>query len=219
VSPCVRAASLAVAFAGALPLVGCATHEERDEPRLFRAEDGPRLHLPAPMQLALVHWNPDFRPLRVRDFALRVRGGAIGALGDGSVTENQALYAVIGDFDGDGRRDVALLGRAADRAFLVAVRATSDTTATLSPLESWKLDASERRAGLDWFISHVPAGTRAAGLGEMRRRRLPDGKGFVDEPDTSLFLGHAALDFVRYRKSEILYYFDHDIWKAFAVRH
>ena len=212
------ASCVALAAALAVAVSGCAPKESKDEPFIYRAEAGPKLHLTAPMYNALQAWNPEFEPYRLRDFALRVRRGVSSAYGLSSETDKQALFTALGDFDGNGDRDAALLGHAGTRAYLVAVLARG-TEAKVDVLESWEPDPKERRAGLELFLSHVPAGARMTGLGQMRTKPTADGKGTTSVPDTSLFLGRPAFNLGRDRISEIVYYHDGGIWKSFAVRH
>src|SRR5262245_37039235 len=105
----------------ALALGACAPKETKDQPLIYRTAAGATLHLPASMYNALQQWNWEFEPFRVRDFALRVRGGGGGREDFAEISDVQALFAVLGDFDGDGNRDAAVLGHDSTLAIVVAV--------------------------------------------------------------------------------------------------
>ncbi len=72
------------------------------------------------MRKALTKFAPTFRTWRYREYAEWLRGD--------TATEREALWGVVGDFNGDGRLDVALDGRTARRAALLVIlsKGTSD---------------------------------------------------------------------------------------------
>ena len=77
----------------------------RDEPRptISRSPDGIWLvDLPPAMEDALDRYNRDFEPWSARDY---------GAGIDYTPSSRQLPWAVIGDFNGDGRPDIAIAGR------------------------------------------------------------------------------------------------------------
>src|SRR5437762_11712015 len=88
----------------AIALTGCATKE--DNPRLDFSDVGFALYLPKAMQQALDSLAPGFRYVRSAEYRADVREAA-AAEGGGTA---QALFAVVGDFDGGGKPDVALEG-------------------------------------------------------------------------------------------------------------
>lgn len=90
-------------FALGLALAACST-TEADNPRVEITAGGFMLHLPPAMQQSLAAAAPGFRS--VRSVAFRADVGQAAAEG-GSI---QALFAVVGDFDGDGTMDAALEG-------------------------------------------------------------------------------------------------------------
>lgn len=78
----------------------------RDEPRptIYRSGDGIwQLDLPAGMEDALDRYSRDFEPWAQVDY----RGG----LPNYEPSSRQVPWAVIGDFNGDGRPDLAVAGR------------------------------------------------------------------------------------------------------------
>jgi hypothetical protein len=76
-----------------------------DTPRLERLGRRTLLHLPPRMMAALQAATPGFRTFRRADFAASLPDSVYG---DAS---KEALFAVIGDFDGNSRLDVVLYGR------------------------------------------------------------------------------------------------------------
>ena len=65
------------------------------------------------MRRALTRFDSTFRTWRFREYAAWLRGD--------TATEREALWGVVGDFNGDGRLDVALDGRTARRAALLVI--------------------------------------------------------------------------------------------------
>src|SRR2546430_17736531 len=88
----------------AIVLNGCATKE--DNPRVDFSAVGFALYLPKAMQQSLDSLAPGFRYVRSAEYRADVREAA-AAEGGGAA---QALFAVVGDFDGDGKQDVAIEG-------------------------------------------------------------------------------------------------------------
>lgn len=84
-------------------LAGCAAKTE--DPQIQLTDVGFALHLPAPMQAALDSLAPNFRTIRTTSYRSDVSQAA--AAGSGGMP---ALFAVIGDFDGDGTRDAVVEG-------------------------------------------------------------------------------------------------------------
>lgn len=73
-------------------------------PAIIATTGGRELSLTLPMLRALDGWDPSFRPWHDRDYQpLLVRAYRHSSL--------QAPFAVVGDFNGDGRADVAIDGR------------------------------------------------------------------------------------------------------------
>jgi hypothetical protein len=74
------------------------------EPQLVSHGSDYRLHLPAPMAAALTR-EGTFEVARAEDYNANLRQYA------SDVGPRQALFAVVGDFDGDGRDDVVMHAR------------------------------------------------------------------------------------------------------------
>jgi hypothetical protein len=74
------------------------------------------------MRLALYGHDPAFRILERRDF---VPGVIKGDGWEYPFDATQEPWAVLDDFDGDGRRDAAVLGRSGNRFKLLVVRGDS----------------------------------------------------------------------------------------------
>lgn len=90
----------------------------RDEPRptIYRSPDGIwLLDLPPAMEDALDRYNRDFEPWSVREY-----GGALAY----QPSPRQLPWAVIGDFNGDGRPDLAIAGRTDRDAVVVFLLST-----------------------------------------------------------------------------------------------
>jgi hypothetical protein len=111
---------------GAICLVACLTpagaraqrNNLRDEPRptIYRSGDGIwLLDLPPAMEDALDRYNRDFEPWAQLDYR---------AVPDYEPSSRQVPWAVIGDFNGDGRPDLAVAGRTDRDVVVVFVLST-----------------------------------------------------------------------------------------------
>jgi hypothetical protein len=107
-------AAAACLLLGSMPASAQAQRRElRDEPRpaIYRSRDGIwLLDLPPAMEDALDRYNRDFEPWTIDDYR--------GTL-EYEPSPRQVPWAVIGDFNGDGRADLAVAGRT-DRDIVVA---------------------------------------------------------------------------------------------------
>src|SRR5438445_6069875 len=95
-------------------LAGCATKE--DNPRVDFSDVGFALYLPKAMQQSLDALAPGFRYVRSVEYRADVREAAAAEGGAA-----QALFAVVGDFDGDGKQDVAIEGATPGDSALVVI--------------------------------------------------------------------------------------------------
>ena len=105
----------AIGSVTALLVLAACGGTEADNPRLEIGAGGFTLHLPDAMQQSLVALAPGFQQIRSAAFRSDVAQAA--AEGGGI----QALFAVIGDFDGDGSIDAAVEGSAAGDTALVVI--------------------------------------------------------------------------------------------------
>jgi hypothetical protein len=107
-----KAAALCLFSALAASSAHAQRRDLRDEPRpaIYRSSDGIwLLDLPPAMEDALSRYNRDFEPWTLDDY----RG-----IADYEPSPRQVPWAVIGDFNGDGRPDLAVAGRT-DRDLVV----------------------------------------------------------------------------------------------------
>jgi hypothetical protein len=104
-----------VAFGLATTLAACGT-TEADNPRLEIGAGGFTLHLPPAMQESLDALTPGFQQVRSASFRSDVAQAA--AEGGGGI---QSLFAVVGDFDGDGSLDAAVEGSSQGDTSLVVI--------------------------------------------------------------------------------------------------
>ena len=112
-SSTMRTWRLALSWLVAGGTIACGT-SDADIPRLTLGAGGFALTLPPPMQEALTKLAPGFRAVSTASFRSDVAQAAAegGSLG--------GLFAVVGDFDGDGSVDAAIEGSTpADSALVV----------------------------------------------------------------------------------------------------
>jgi FG-GAP repeat protein len=110
----------------------------RDEPRptIYRSSDGIwLLDLPPAMEDALDRYNRDFEPWALNDY----RG-----ITDYEPSPRQLPWAVIGDFNGDGRPDLAVAGRTDRDAVVVFVLSTGRSKYRASEAEREPYDPEDR---------------------------------------------------------------------------
>lgn len=110
-------AMFAAAVAAALPLLsaGAQRRSSREEPRpaIYHAADGGwRVDMPPAMEDALDRYNRDFEQWSTEDYGWQ--------LSRNDFTPRQTPWAVVGDFNDDGRPDLAIAGRD-DRDALVVL--------------------------------------------------------------------------------------------------
>jgi len=103
------------AFGLVTTLAACGT-SEAENPRLEIGAGGFTLHLPPAMQESLNALAPGFQQVRSASFRSDVAQAAAEAGGG-----IQSLFAVVGDFDGDGSIDAAIEGSAQGDTALVVI--------------------------------------------------------------------------------------------------
>jgi hypothetical protein len=117
---------------------GAQRRDLRDEPRptIYRSSDGAWLvDLPPAMEDALDRYNRDFEPWTLDDY----RG-----LSDYEPSSRQLPWAVIGDFNGDGRPDLAIAGRTDRDLVLVFVLSSGRTRYRATEAEREPYDPEDR---------------------------------------------------------------------------
>ena len=171
------------ALVAAVGLAGCARKEPVQDSRRGKvsaeiADQGPRLvgnpptvqiELPPRMTQALAAADSGYTTLSPADFASAIVPGRAGTWSypyDG----NQAPFAVLGDFDGDRRKDVALLQRSPDRGRVAVVFDLTDGP-RVAIAKTWNRSAADDKGGSRFYllisreIFVAPSGARAITLG------------------------------------------------------
>jgi hypothetical protein len=138
------------------------------------------------MERAPLRVAPDFGHLHLSDFRLDIQGFA-------PPTEASALFAALGDFNGDGRMDVALHGRDSTRALIVVLLTEADSVRVVT--------LNDRPLALD---RGMPRGEY---ISLVRRGVIPadtiDGDGYEKVP---VRLDRDAFELVYWQKASTLYY-------------
>jgi hypothetical protein len=112
------------------------------------------------MRLALYDYDHGFRILERRDFVAQV----IKAKGwDYPFDQAQEPWAVLEDFDGDGRRDAALLGTSGDSLKLLFVSGDS-ISPRVESIHARQLGPHGWRGPIPWYLRqwrpHFPVGSK-----------------------------------------------------------
>lgn len=151
-----RKSAAALAWASAVGLVVAlgACSKQPDQPRIELTDAGFALHLPPAMQQALDSAAPGFRTVRTATYRSDVSQAAAQSAGG-----VPALIATIGDFNHDGRQDVAVEGTIpADTALQVfgILAGTPPQVVAVTRFPVYDADA----VGI--YLTAVPAGERGA---------------------------------------------------------
>jgi len=112
-------------------------------PAIYRASDGTwRVDLPPAMEDALDRYDRDFEPWSLGDYSGMLR------LDDReyAFSPRQTPWAVIGDFNGDGRPDLAIAGRTDEDALVLLVLSNGRRKYRVVELESEPYDPDDRRS-------------------------------------------------------------------------
>jgi len=145
------------------------------------------LRISPSMARALQDSLPDFRPIPRSEFHKSVLSWVAT---DDSVS--RPLSVVIGDFDGDGQRDAAMMGVSRDTSATVMVLARSDSTSGSQLLYIHRPLRSVRTWPAETFLRFVRRGPLTV-KGEMT---------------VVIPLRADALEVVGYEKGSVLYYLD-----------
>jgi hypothetical protein len=168
-----------------------------EQPRAVPTAGGHDLFLTLPMLRALDAWEPSFRPWQDRDYDWK-----IWCLQH--FPKDQAPFAAIGDFNGDGLPDVALHGRSGRQEVVVVLLSESSGAYAVHQVvrfgvSSLPQEPSQRR--LDTFVELTRAGTHFTGA-------------FAGHP---LTLRRDAFQFVICEKAAELYFWDGDKFERYVT--
>jgi len=151
-----------------------------------------RLVLPARFEEALSA-EASFSTLTSTDFGPEILQGTGGFTYPWS--GNEAPFGVIADFDGDGRRDVAVLQRSATHGRAAVVLDTQPRPRVVE-LRRWsRADVGETRALSPFYLRLHPKGTM----------RVPDFGG--TGADTTVTVVHEGIEVVAYGQAARTYWY------------
>lgn len=127
-----------LAGALALFLVGAAAcGREVAAPEVAMTREGPVLRLPPAMRRALDSYAPGFRAWRLEDYGRE-------AVEAWTADPTNALFGVVGDFNGDGVRDVALDGHDGTYSYRFVILSSDSATFTIRELRrKWRRSPRE----------------------------------------------------------------------------
>lgn len=152
-----------------------------------------RLVVPPRFDEALAAGTGGFATLASSDFGPEILGGTGGWSYPWSWLE--APFAVLADFDGNGKRDVALLQRSANEGRAVTVLDVSPRPRVLE-LRRWnRADAGDNGALSPFYLRLRPAGPM----------RVPDLAGAG--ADTTVTLRHEGVEVVAYGQAARTYWY------------
>src|ERR1043166_553986 len=141
------------------------------QPAVMKAPAGHNLVLTAPMLHALERWNPTFRPWADRDYQpLLVRVYEF--------SKSAAPFAMLGDYNGDGRVDVAIHGRTRTRTVLLVILSNGagyrvvvvKETPLIDPSKEWYgVGNKQVNYGLALFLRDLDPAGSTIGIDGPRR--------------------------------------------------
>jgi len=184
--------------------VGCAPrgdHAADAGPLLVGPVHAPRLVLPERMRERLERGVPGFRVATLEDFHPEVR--AFLASPGYAWSRTQAPFAVIGDFDGDERYDIAVLQCSDDSSRFVVVLDTEPVPRVVEVGRGARIPGEWH--GLSDYLSYVPSG-------EMT---WPDFE--ADTPDSIVWLEHAAFERSIFGKAALTYVYEQGEFRTYAT--
>ena len=138
----------------ALVLAAAACAKEIDNPSVALGAAGFTLHLPPAMQQALDAKAPGFRTVSTASFRSDV--GQASAENGGGI---QALFAVVGDFDGDGTQDAVVEGSTTGDSSLVVIAVLNGKKPTAMEVTRF---ATYDADAVGVYLSKPPAGKAGA---------------------------------------------------------
>lgn len=107
---------------------------DANSPRLKTRKGKTEVYIPPKALAALKKWNPEFQVLKSSDFIQPVRRMF--------TSPDEVPEAALGDFNGDGFADLALIGKVGSKPYAVLV-VTSGTDWQVKLLETWDLQLPE----------------------------------------------------------------------------
>jgi len=185
---------------------GCAKPQETPKGKVAPeiADKGPRLvgnpptvqiELPPRMTAALATSDTSFATLTPFDFVYEVSpGSTIDSAWHYTYDGHQAPFAVIADFDGDGRDDAALLQRSGSTGRVVVIFDRTDG-ARVATVRDWSRVTSGDVGKSGFYLSRFPAGPY----------KVPDFGGSGDTART-VVLEHEGIQISNYGKTATTYW-------------
>jgi hypothetical protein len=126
--------------------------DREPRPGIYRAKDGEwRVDLPPAVEDALRKYDRDFEMWEKSDY----RGVNLGRY---DFSARQVPWAVIGDFNNDGRIDVAVAGRTEDKLAVVMVLSEGRRSYRAKAMDVEPYDPEERRRVLPPVLRYVYPG-------------------------------------------------------------
>jgi hypothetical protein len=171
------------------------------EPRIAGRDSMADVVIPTALTQALAAAAPDFRPFRRRDFTPAVL--------EFTADQPGMLFAVVGDFDGDGRKDVALWGERTGGQYLIAVLNTSGAPQVVT-VDSFPVQRRDTAAWNDDFIRFTAPG----------KIEIPS---YLDSAETTngqsrpFVLAHDGIELIYLGKAGVLYYYEGGRFRSIAT--
>jgi hypothetical protein len=151
--------------------------DREPRPTIYRSADGWRVDLTPAIEDALDRYNRDFEMWKPRDYG---DGGTRSARdgddrfdrhGEDAYSSRQTPWAVIGDFNGDGRVDIALSGRTDEDVLVVLVLSNGQRTYRVIELDAEPYDPDDRRSIRPATLRYVYPGRYVIDDPRLRRPR------------------------------------------------
>lgn len=173
-------------------LAGCASRSDEPTSRTSANEERTVI-LPPRISRALAASGRDFRTIDIARFdSLIVSEDPEWPF---QFDSRQSPSTVVGDFDGDGAEDAALLQESATESRFVIVLDRSPV-AEIVELERWPRTRAEQQFPMQEFLARVPAGPYVIPFYDVAPR------------ETTLHLRNEAVSFIYFEKGAVLYYYE-----------
>lgn len=172
------------------------------EPSIERIGAEYRAVIPEAMQKAISRRAPGFLPWRQNEYIPSL-------LKNYKFSEIQAPFAVVGDFNGDGARDVVLAGHTKEASLLIAV---------LSGLGDFSIEEIQRGPLIDlkepWY--DVGGGRKEHGLGYYLRY-VPRQRISSPHEPRPLTLRTDAFESVAFERAAAVFYFENGKFRRYVT--